>query len=166
MARGKKRSNKPRNEGSTASESSGVTVEQIASMPAEQHGDRAERVRAQQQIQAGEQAAAPAPGGPAPGPAPPGGQQGDPAGELARLAQAIFADTQRPDEPLTAGAPSFGPPTPTAGPDPELEPLRPSLHLLELLTGAPNASSDTRQLVRRVRASMPVPPPPLPPPET
>lgn len=71
------------------------------------------------------------------------------------------APTQRPGEPVTAGAP-YGP-----GPGPEalasnymaqqdVEGLRTVLPVLEQMASLPSASPLTRNLVRRIRAGMPL----------
>lgn len=96
-----------------------VTVTDIASLPAEQHGDRAARVRAQQQIAAGEQTFGPA----SQGGVTPEAVQAAIDGLIDGPGAAIFADTQRPDEPLTAGAAPIMPEVPILPDDPD-EPLR------------------------------------------
>lgn len=75
----------------------------------------------------------------------------------------LGGDSERPDEPVTAGLPigagpgpqSFGPPKP-AGPNPDVLLYAKWMPALELLANSPTASSETRQFYRRLRSQMPV----------
>lgn len=82
------------------------------------------------------------------------------AGPLADLSQVVpfGAPSQRPDEPVTAGAPSGPGPGPEAlgignqGNDPGLQYVRQLLPMFELAAQLPTSSVEFRQFVRRLRA--------------
>lgn len=109
-----------------------------------------------------QQQAAPLPGGaPIPSAPPPGG--GAPTNPGASLIP-LAAPSQRPEEPVTAGAdagPGFGSEALGLGQtrDPEydgdLEYLRDRLPALLALAAHPNASPSARNYVRRVRGALP-----------
>ena len=135
----------------------------VATGPSQGYGQRAAQERAQQAVPLA--AAPPTPtGAPAGGPgagAPPAAFP--PAGSFGPLDR----PTDRPDEPVTAGAPIGPGPGPEAlsftgaagqPRDPDLESLRPYLPTLELLASMPNTSPTARNFVRRLRGSMPPPP--------
>jgi hypothetical protein len=96
------------------------------------------------------QSAGPASPSPGAGPAAPPRQPPTP----------LSADSEFPDEPVTAGA-ALG-----AGPgmeavagsasNPDLEALRPYLATLELMASQPNVTPSARNFVRRLRGAMPV----------
>lgn len=71
----------------------------------------------------------------------------------------LFADTEDPDEPITAGAAAGPGPglealaAPQANPD--LAALRPYLATLELMASQPNVTPSARNFVRRLRGAMP-----------
>lgn len=128
--------------------------------PSKQYGQAA--------AQAAAQRAVPLAGATSPGPMPTGGAPaaGAPAprpmpGVMPGAVTPLDAPTQRPSEPLTAGMPMG----PGAGPEalgalaprPEngVADLAPYLPVLEFMASRPNATSQTRNLVRRLRASTP-----------
>lgn len=72
----------------------------------------------------------------------------------------LHADTQRPTEPVTAGAAAGAGPgmaalgLPAPGNDPSVQSLRKMLPSLELMANSPYAGDAFKQFVRRVRAMM------------
>jgi hypothetical protein len=123
------------------------------------YGEAAAQTRAQQAV--------PLPWIPPPGTgggAPPGppGEAAPPAPGFAPPGSfgAFDRPTERPAEPVTAGAPSG----PGAGPealsfnqraDADLESLRPYLPTLELLASQPDTSVAARNFIRRIRGGLP-----------
>lgn len=82
-----------------------------------------------------------------------------PAGGGAPLPHAPFdRPTEFPDEPLTAGIANGAGPGPEAlglgGADQDMAAFRAYLPTLELLSSLPNASSATRNFVRRIRGAL------------
>lgn len=128
------------------------------------YGSGVAQIRAQQQVPMATPApAAPAPAQPAAG-APGGGLaavSGPPPGSLTPL----DAPSARPDQPVTAGLPVG----PGAGPDVlglrserdvNLADIAPYLPALEVMANQPNATVAARNLVRRLRGSLPAHPNP------
>lgn len=64
--------------------------------------------------------------------------------------------TERPMEPITAGLPTGAGPGPEAlwMTGPNLEKIRPFLPVLELIASRPDAGTDARNLVRRLRGAL------------
>lgn len=99
------------------------------------------------------------PHGPVPGSVGPDGQPAAPIGPDLSQIVPFGAPTQRPDEPISAGAPfGEGPGPSTAGPggmDPKTaERLRSYLPVLILLASSPDADPATKQYVRQLRGEL------------
>lgn len=132
-----------------ANPASNPRVQPVRAIPSEdrEFGSRQESVDLQR--------AAPLPAGGTPG-AQPQAAAGASPDRLRSLAERIFADSERPDEPLNAGAAPFALPDPDAEQHADLQLLARQLPWLEHLAGLPTTSASARNFVRRVRASIPI----------
>lgn len=137
MARGGARSGRPGQQYSNRSDLQNAPRLAPTANQGQPYGTATSQLQSQQAV----------PMAPAPGPAP----------------VPISAPTSRPTEPVQAGlslGPGPGPESipalaPSQSPDPDLFALAAYLPALELLTTLPNASSATRNFVRRLRGAIP-----------